>query len=81
MVDLKIFPHLGAFPNELSSNNTVGGVGGSWPMNMPLNYWWNFGSRSTKRKSKKSIKNYRKKTSKRGRKSNRRRRKSNKRIL
>jgi hypothetical protein len=50
--NLKIFPHLGAFPGEVGSGNSPGGIGGSWPMNLPLNYWWNFGTRKTRKTSR-----------------------------
>lgn len=55
-----IFPHLGAFPGEVGSGASPGGIGGPWPMQLPLNYFWNFGSR--RGSNKKTIK---RKTSKR----------------
>lgn len=50
MVNLQAFPQLGAFPNEVGAAVVPGGIGGPWPMNLPLNYWWNYGKRSHKRK-------------------------------
>jgi hypothetical protein len=75
-MDLKTFPQLGAFSNELSSNNVAGGIGGSWPMNLPLNYWWNFGSskKSTKKRTKSTKK--RTKSTKKRTKSTKKRSKS-----
>lgn len=56
--NLKTFPMLGAFPGEIGSGVSPGGIGGpgsTWPMQMPLSYWWNFGS---KKKSKTRPKKY-----------------------
>jgi hypothetical protein len=47
MVNLQTFPQLGAFKGEVGPGTSPGGIGGVWPMNLPLNYWWNYG---TKRK-------------------------------
>jgi len=58
-MNAKTFPNLGAFPGEVGSGNSPGGIGGSWPQNLPLNYWWNYGKKS-KKKSKKKIKKTRK---------------------
>jgi len=55
-VNLKTFPQLGAFPNEVGSSNSIGGINNSamWPMNLPLNYWFNYGfKRSSRSKTKK----------------------------
>lgn len=52
-VNLQIFPQLGAFPGEVGSGNSPGGIGGTWPMQLPLNYWWNYGSVRKSRKVRK----------------------------
>lgn len=53
-VNLKTFPQLGAYSGEVGSGLSPGGIGGPWFFNYPLNYWWNFGSKRSKRKSKRS---------------------------
>ena len=65
-VNLQAFTQLGAFPGEVGPGNIPGGIGGPWPMNLPLNYWWNYGSRIRSRRSLKKRK-YSSKRSKRSR--------------
>jgi hypothetical protein len=55
-VNLQIFPQLGAFPGEVGSGNSTSGIGGTWPMQLPLNYWWNYGSVRKSRRIKKTRK-------------------------
>jgi len=57
-VNLKTFPQLGAYPYEVGNSNSVGGINNSamWPRNLPLSYWYNYGSlrKKSKTRSKKS---------------------------
>jgi len=63
-VNLKTFPMLGAFPGEVGSGNSPGGIGLTWPMQVPLAYYFNtfgtkkrsFKKRSNKRSNKRSSK-------------------------
>ncbi len=75
-VNLQIFPQLGAFPGEVGSGNSPGGIGGTWPMQLPLNYWWNYGSVRKSRKTSKKPKKSRK--SRKSRKASKKFRKSRK---
>jgi hypothetical protein len=53
-VNLQTFPQLGAFPDEVGSGLDPGGINNSamFPMNLPLNYWWNFSKRRQSRKQR-----------------------------
>jgi len=63
-VNLKTFPMLGAFPGEVGTGNSPGGIGLTWPMQIPLAYYFNtFGSK--KKKSKKISKKTKKTSNKR----------------
>jgi hypothetical protein len=75
-INMKTFPNLGAFPGEVGSGNSPGGIGGTWPMQLPLAYWWNFGRRGTRR-DRRGTKS--KRRSRRGTKSNKRGTKSKRR--
>ena len=57
-VNLRTFPQLGAFPYEVGTSNSVGGINnsGMWNMNLPLSYWYNYGSKKKRsRKLRKKI--------------------------
>ena len=58
--NLKTFPQLGAFPGEVGSGTSVGGINnsGTWIDNIPLAYWFNMGKKS--KRSKRSKKSYKK---------------------
>jgi len=55
-VNLKIFPQLGSFPNEVGRSNSVGGIGDVWHQNLPLNYFYNFSKKKSRKRSRKSKK-------------------------
>lgn len=74
MVNLIAFPDLGGLPNEVGSGNMIGGIGGPWPFNLPLqDYLQGYGSKkkskNSQKKSKKSKKGSKKKGSKKNKKS------------
>jgi hypothetical protein len=50
--NLNTFPHLGAFQGEVGSGNSPGGIGGTWPMNLPISYFWGFSSKTTRKNKK-----------------------------
>ena len=58
--NMKAFPHLGAYNGEVGPGTSPGGIGmgssGTWPMSLPLAYWWNFGSRTSKKSGSKKRK-------------------------
>jgi hypothetical protein len=73
-VNLKTFPQLGAFSDEISSGNVAGGIGGLWiGGNEPLNYFFNFGRRTSKKSGRRSSK---RKSHKASKKASRKSRKS-----
>jgi len=64
-VNERIFPHLGAFSGEVGNGLSPGGIGIVWRSNLPLNYFYNFGSK------KKKISKKKKKISKKSKRSKR----------
>jgi len=54
--NLRIFPQLGAYPYEIGSSNSVGGINNSamWPRNIPLSYFFNYGKKSYKKRKLRS---------------------------
>jgi hypothetical protein len=62
--NLNTFPQLGAFPGEVGSGNSPGGIGGTWPMQLPLSYWWNFGASKKNKRTRKARKSKKNKRSK-----------------
>ncbi len=72
-VNLKAFPSIGAFRNEIGAGNSPGGIGLVYPNQIPLSYWWSFGLKKSKRskrsRSRKNVlKNKRSKGPKRSKK-------------
>jgi hypothetical protein len=75
--NMKTFPNLGAFPGEVGTGNSPGGIGGTWPSQLPLSYWWNYG-RGRKLRRRSNRKSKRRSNRKSNRKSRKMSRKSNK---
>lgn len=53
-VNLTVFPQLGAFPNEVGSGLSPGGIGGPWISNIPIPYWFGYGRKTGRSKTGRS---------------------------
>ncbi len=63
--DMQAFPNLGGIIGEVGPGTSPGGIGGPWPMNLPLQYYWQgYGHRKVKKSKSKSKKRSKKRSKK-----------------